>query len=202
MWNELRAHTKTHIHFAHRTFKWTNEAKGKAAVYCVIIGFGTQEVKNKRLFDYEDITGEPNEIKANNINPYLIDAPDDFVESRSKPICPVAPMVRGSISVDGGNLLLSETEKNELARVEPNAVKWIKPYSMGDEFINGIPRFCLWLVDCPPDELRKMPLVMERVAAVRKMRLASKKFQRKNRPTRQHYSPKSGNQKVPIWACP
>ncbi len=176
LWNELRARNKTYIHFAHRTFEWTNEAKGKAAVHCVIIGFGLQEAKTKRLFEYEDIKGESHEIKARNINPYLIDAPNFLVENRKKPICPVPPVIRGSSPVDGGNLLLSKMEKDEFIEREPQASEWIKPYSMGNEFIKGIPRFCLWLKDCPPDKLRKMPLVMERVEAVREMRLASKKI--------------------------
>ena len=176
LWNELRARNKTYIHFAHRTFEWTNEAKGKAAVHCVIIGFGLQEAKTKRLFEYEDIKGESHEIKARNINPYLIDAPNFLVENRKKPICPVPPVIRGSSPVDGGNLLLSKMEKDEFIEREPQASEWIKPYSMGNEFIKGIPRFCLWLKDCPPDKLRKMPLVLARVEAVREMRLASKKI--------------------------
>ena len=176
LWNELRARHKTYIHFAHRTFKWTNEAKGKAAVFCVIIGFGGREAKNKRLFEYENISSEPHEIKAQNINPYLVDAPNYLVENRKKPICPVPPVIRGSSPVDGGNLLLRKMEKDQLIAQEPQASEWIKPYSMGNEFINNIPRFCLWLKDCPPDKLRKMPLVLERVEAVREMRLASKKI--------------------------
>ncbi len=173
LWNELRARNKTHIHFAHRTFKWTNEAKGKAAVYCVIIGFGAQETKTKRLFEYENISGEAHEIKAQNINPYLANAPDVVVESRSKPICSVAPMIFGSMPNDGGNLLLSEAEKCELIKQEPQAKKWIKPFLNAEEFLHNKPRYCLWLVDCPPNELRNMPLVMERVKAVKAHRQSS-----------------------------
>ena len=172
-WGELRARGPAHIHFAHRTFKWTNEARGKAAVHCVIIGFGAHEAKTKRLFSYEEITGEPQEIKAQNINGYLVAAPDVFVESRSDPISPVAPMVFGSMPNDGGNLILNEEEKEELIAAEKSAEKWIRPYSMGNEFIKGIPRFCLWLENCPPQELRKMPRVMERINAVKKSRESS-----------------------------
>ena len=175
LWNELRSRNKIHIHFAHRTFAWTNEARGKAAVHCVIIGFGAQETKTKRLFEYEDIKGEPHEIKARNINPYLVDAPGVLVKSRRKPICPVTPVVRGSSPVDGGNLLLNEEERQELVANEPQAKEWIRPYSMGEEFINGIPRFCLWLKHCPPEKLRKMPQVLKRVEAVREMRSKSAK---------------------------
>ena len=173
LWNELRARNKTRIHFAHRTFKWINEAKGKAAVYCVIIGFGAQETKTKRLFEYEDIKGEPHEIKAQNINPYFVDAPDVVVESRRKPLCQVSPMIFGSMPNDGGNLLLSEEEKHELIEQEPQAEKWIKPFLNAEEFLHNKPRYCLWLVNCPPNELRKMPLIMKRVEAVKAHRKSS-----------------------------
>ena len=165
-----------HIHFAHRTFQWANEAKGKAAVHCVIIGFGLQEVKTKRLFEYEDIKGEPHEIKAQNINPYLMDAADTIIVAARNALCDCPQMINGSKPADGGNLLLNENEKNELIKLQPEAAEWIKPFSSSSEFINGVPRFCLWLKDCPPDKLRKMPLVLERVEAVREMRLASKKI--------------------------
>ncbi len=175
LWNELCIHNKTHIHFAHRTFKWSNEAGGVAAVYCVIIGFGKQEAKIKRLFEYESVTAEPHEIKSKNINSYLVDAPDVFVESRREPICPVAPMVFGSMPNEGGNLLLGETEKQELIEREPKAKRWIRPFLMGREFLHSEPRYCLWLVDCPPNELRSMPLVLNRVVAVKAYRKASKR---------------------------
>lgn len=164
-----------HIHFAHRTFSWTNEAKGKAAVHVVIIGFALHDTPNKTLFVYDDIKGEPHAVAAKNINPYLLDAPNLVVMARSTPVCPVPEMVNGSKPTDGGNLLLNQTEKDDLIRLEAQAEKWIKPFSMGDEFINNIPRYCLWLVDCPPNELRAMPLVLKRVEAVRQMRLASTK---------------------------
>ena len=176
LWNELNARNKTHIHFAHRTFKWTNEAKGKAAVYCVIIGFGAQEAKTKRLFEYEDIKGKPHEVKVQNINPYLVDAADIFVGNRRTPICPVTPMLFGSKPADGGNLLLEETEKQKLLFAEPHAKKWIRSFLNAEEFLHNKPRYCLWLIDCLPDELRKMPLVKKRVDAVRKMREVSKKL--------------------------
>lgn len=162
-----------HIHFAHKTFSWTNEAKGKAAVHVVIIGFALQDTPKKTLFVYDDIKGEPHAVAANNINPYLLDAPNIVVTARNAPIANVPEMVNGSKPTDGGNLLLSQTEKDELIRLEPQAEKYIKPFSMGDEFINNIPRYCLWLVDCPPNELRAMPLVLKRIEAVKQMRLTS-----------------------------
>ncbi len=169
-WSELRSRNKIHIHFAHRTFKWTNEAKGKAAVFCVIIGFGGWEAKVKRLFEYENINAEPYEIKAQNINPYLVNAPDVFVGSRRSPICEVAPMVFGSMPNDSGNLLLSEKEKQELVAKEPNAKKYIRRFLNAEEFLHNKPRYCLWLVNCPPNVLREMPLVCKRVNAVRRHR--------------------------------
>ena len=163
------------IHFAHRTFQWSNEARGKAAVHCVIIGFGLQEVPHKIIFEYADIKGEPHAIPASNINPYLVDAPDVVLENRSMPICNVPNMANGGKPTDGGNLLLSDEDKQALLQAEPQAKKWIRPYLMGDEFINGISRWCLWLKGIAPAELRAMPMVMKRVAAVKAMRLASTK---------------------------
>ena len=163
------------IHFAHRTFAWSNEATGKAAVHCVIIGFGLTETAKKRLFDYEDIQGEPHEISAAKINPYLVDADNTIIAARTNALCDCPKMINGSKPADGGNLSLTESEKNELLKLEPTAAEWIKPYSMGDEFINGIPRFCLWLKHCPPGKLRKMPQVLKRVEAVMEMRGKSTK---------------------------
>lgn len=164
-----------HIHFAHRTFSWSNEARGKAAVHCVIIGFGKQDVAEKTIFEYEDIKGEPHAVKVKNINPYLVDAGNIVLQKMSKPICPVPEIKKGSQPTDGGHLLLDEAEKVELIKNEPMAEKWIRPFIGAEEFINNIKRFCLWLVDCPPNQLRQMPLVMARVSAVKTMRLASSK---------------------------
>ena len=164
-----------HIHFAHRTFKWGNEARGKAAVSCVIIGFGLREAEKKRLFEYDDVEGEPHEIVCANINPYLTDAPNVIISAARKPLSDCPPMTNGSKVADGGNLILEEAEKNELLAAEPAAEKWVKPYWVSENFISGRPRFCLWLKNCPPQELRKMPRVMERVKAVKKVREKSAK---------------------------
>lgn len=162
------------IHFAHRTFQWTSEARGKAAVHCVIIGFGLHDVADKWLFDYDTVQGEPHVVKAANINPYLVDGPDVVVNKRSRPLCQVPEMVNGSKPTDGGNLLLSALDKEQLLAVEPQAAAWIRPFVGSEEFINGVQRWCLWLKDCPPQELRRMPEILQRVEAVRQMRLASK----------------------------
>jgi hypothetical protein len=163
------------IHFAHRTFSWNNEARGKAAVHCVIVGFGLGDVAEKTIFEYENIKGEAHAVKASNINPYLVDAPDVVLTKRRVPLCSAPPMVYGSKPTDGGNLLLSATEKVELIAEEPEAERWIRPFLGAEEFLNGQERFCLWLAQCPPNELRKMPLVRRRVDAVRAMRAASQK---------------------------
>ena len=166
-----------HIHFAHRTFQWSNEARGMAAVHCVIIGFGAFDVEKKTIYEYDDIRGEPHAVTAKNINPYLVDAPNILLESRTHPISAVPEMVNGSKATDGGNLLLSDNDKNELISAEPQAEKWIRPLLGAEEFINGTNRWCLWLVDISPNELRALPLVTKRVERVKEMRLSSKDAQ-------------------------
>lgn len=174
LWENLIKDCGVHIHFAHRTFEWNNEAKGKAHVHCVIIGFANFEADKKRLFDYENIKGEPHEIIAENINPYLIDFENIFVGSRKESICNVPKMVFGSMPNDGGYLLFeTEEEKEEFIKKEPNAEKYIKRFIGSDEYINNIKRYCLWLENISPAELKKMPLVMERVEKVKKHRLNS-----------------------------
>lgn len=174
------------IRFAHRTFQWTNDAPAKAAVHCVIIGFDLEDVKAPRLFEYEDIKGEAHEVAAKNINPYLVDAPTVLFVTRRQPICKVSTMNKGSQPTDGGNLLLTHQQKDELLAKEPQAAQWIKRFMGADEFLNDIERWCLWLKDCPPKALRSLPLVLARVEGVRRMRLASTKAQTKTwaqRPT-------------------
>ncbi|MFZ2631677.1 MAG: DNA methyltransferase [Desulfosalsimonadaceae bacterium] len=164
-----------HINFAHRTFQWNNEASGIAAVHCVIIGFSMMDAAPKYLFEYENIKGDPQVIQAKNINPYLIDAPIVVLKSRRDLICPVSPMLYGSKPADGGNLLLSDEEYKELVHNEPAAALWIKRFLGSDEFLNNTSRYCLWLVDCPPNILNTMLLVKQRVGKVRAMRLDSPK---------------------------
>ncbi|MEY3451696.1 MAG: hypothetical protein RL711_1522 [Bacteroidota bacterium] len=173
LWGLLQNKYGIKIHFAHRTFKWNNEAKGNAAVYCVIVGFANYDTNNKSIFEYEDIKGEAHEIKAKNINAYLIDAKDILVEKKTKPICNVPGIMKGNYYAKSEGLIIEEEDLNYLVTNEPNAKKWIKLLIGADEFINNRKRYCLWLVDCPPDELRKMPLVMERVNRVREDRLKS-----------------------------
>src|SRR5690606_29307572 len=171
LWGQLLNVYGIKIHFAHRTFDWSNEASKNAAVYCVIIGFANFDTDKKTIFDYEDIKGEPHAITAKNINPYLIDARDIFIDRRNKPISNVPQMYKGSQPTDGGNLLFSESEKNDFLKLEPKAKKYIKPFISAHEFIHGENRFCLWLVNAEPSELRQMPHLLKRIESVRQMRL-------------------------------
>ena len=173
LWSYLLAQG-VKIHFAHRTFQWSNEGRGVAAVHCVIIGFGLKESENCRLFDYENIKGEPTEIKATQINPYLVDAPNVLVVNREKPISNIPAMRFGSMPRDGGFLIFTTEEKEAFLAKCPAAEKWLKPYIGAHEFINGEMRWVLWLVDISPAELNKMPDVLECVKQVKAFRLASK----------------------------
>lgn len=157
-----------HIDFAHRTFRWDSEAKIKAHVHCVIVGFSTAPNPAQKML-YTD--GRPQFVQ--NINGYLLDADNIFIASRSKPICDVPEIGIGNKPIDGGNYLFSKADRDAFIQKEPAAEKWFLPWYGAQEFINNKPRFCLWLGNCPPNELRKMPECMKRVEAVRNFRLAS-----------------------------
>ena len=135
LWGWLLAHGM-HIHFAHRTFQWSNEARGMAAVHCVIIGFGAFDVEKKTIYEYEDIKGEPHAVAARNINPYLVDAPNVNISNRRQPISRVPEIVFGNMPNDGGHLLMNDAEKHELLSKEPVAEKFIRPFMSAKEFIN------------------------------------------------------------------
>ena len=172
LWGEL-LRQGMRIHFAHRTFKWSNDAPGKAAVHCVIVGFACGEPQQARLFDYADPAGEAHEIKVARINPYLVDAAEVVLPKRGEPICAVPEMVFGSMPNDGGHLLLTDAEKVEFLQQESAAASWIRPFLGAEEFINGIARWCLWLKDIEPKDLRLLPKVAARIALVKQHRLAS-----------------------------
>ncbi len=161
------------VQFAHRTFNWNNEARGNAAVHCVIIGFGLQDLPNKTIYEYDDIKGEPHAIAANNINPYLVDASNVVLPRRSRPICDVPQIGIGNKPIDGGNYLFTNREKDEFILKEPKSELYFRRWVGAEEFINGNFRWCLWLGDCPPENLRAMPEAMKRVQAVRELRLKS-----------------------------
>jgi len=163
------------LHFAHRTFQWSSEARGKAAVHCVIIGFALHDTEDKRIFDYETPQGEPHEIKAKNINPYLVDAPNIFLPNRTDSVFNAPEITKGSQPTDGGYLLLSDKEKVNLITHEPESKNWIRPFVGAEEFINNKPRWCLWLKEIQPTELKRLPMVLKRVENVKAVRLASPK---------------------------
>ena len=146
-----------HIQFAHRTFAWSNEARGKAAVHCVIVGFGLHDAPGKLIYEYADIRGEPHAVPAANINPYLVDAPDVVLARRSKPICDVPEIGIGNKPIDGGHYLFTTEERDAFIAREPASAKWFRRWLGADEFLNGYERWCLWLGDTPPAELRAMP---------------------------------------------
>lgn len=159
-----------HIDFAHRTFCWDSEAIAKAGVHCVIIGFSIARTQKEKVLFTDN---NPQIVK--NINAYLVDANNVFVESRRKPICNVPEIGIGNQPIDGGFYLFKEEEKDAFIKREPLSEKWFRPWVGADEFINGYFRYCLWLGDCPPNELRKMPECIKRVEAVRDFRLESKR---------------------------
>lgn len=167
------------IHFAHQTFRWSNEGKGIAAVHCVIVGFGYGDVEKPKIYQYDDIDGEPDESNAKQINGYLLNAPCLLMERTNKQISDESPMDYGSKPADGGNLLLSELEKEALVSDEPLAKKYIRPYLGAAEFINNKKRFCLWFDDIDlialNNDLEQMPQVQKRIEGVKAMRLASRK---------------------------
>ncbi len=176
LWQELYHRYKAKIHFAHRTFSWKNEAKGNAAVHCVIIGFGLQDIESKRLFDYIDIKGEPGEKKLKNINPYLAAGNDLIVLKRSQSLCNIPKMSKGSQPTDGGNLLMTDEEKYQYVQQEPAGEKFIRSFISSDEFLNGRNRWCFWMTNIQPNELKQLPLLLRRVEAIKQMRLASPKL--------------------------
>ena len=167
------------IHFAHRTFQWTSQAAGKAAVHCIIVGFRQkpQMPSEKTLYDYPDIKGEPVKHAAANINPYLIDAPDLIIAKSRTQISGEIEMYKGSQPTDGGNLLLLTDEKEALIAAEPLAEQYIRPFVGAEEFINGKTRWCLWFHGVPDvkrnHDLKQMPKVQARIQAVKAMREAS-----------------------------
>ena len=173
LWSWLLAQG-VQLAFAHRTFKWSNEGRGVAAVHCIILGFGLQAPLARRIFDYgEHIAGEGTEWAASHINPYLVDAPDVILPSRVETPPGLPRLIKGSQPTDGGNLILSGDEARALRAAEPAAKKYLKRYVGGDELLNGGERWCLWLKDADPTELRSLPEVMRRVRAVAQFRQGS-----------------------------
>ena len=166
VWKPLYDRFGIHIDFAHRTFRWDSEASIKAHVHCVIVGFSCMENSAVRYLYSADRM-----LIVNNINPYLTDAPDVFIQSRVKPICDVLEMTSGNRPADGGHLIIEGDEYDQFIKDEPNALPYIRRLSGATEFINNKKRYCLWLVGVSPAELRRMPKVMQRVELCKADRL-------------------------------
>ena len=172
VWRNLVEQYGMRIDFAYRTFRWDSEASLKAHVHCVIIGFSSQYVSASSpcvIYDGESV------YPSDNINPYLMDAPTIFVESRKRPLCDVPEITKGNIPVDDGNLIIEANEYEDFVQREPEAKKFIRRYVGAREFIHNLPRYCLWLEGASPRELNLLTLVRERIAKVRAFRLASNK---------------------------
>ncbi|MCX7049419.1 MAG: N-6 DNA methylase [Candidatus Sumerlaeota bacterium] len=188
LWEELFGHGMK-IQFAHRTFAWESESRGKAHVHVVIIGFGAFDTGRKRLYDYKTLEGaSSSDTAANaekegistvtevaNISPYLAAGPDIYLKARSRPICPVPEIVFGNMPNDGGHLLLTPEDREEFLRANPGVAKYLRRFVGAEEFINGKERWCLWLYGENPAEFMKMPGVKKRVDAVAVHRKSSRR---------------------------
>ncbi|HYD23000.1 MAG TPA: type IIL restriction-modification enzyme MmeI, partial [Flavipsychrobacter sp.] len=168
LWKELFANYGVKIHFAYRTFKWNNEARGNAAVHVIIVGFANFDVNEKLIFD--NTTADSEKIRTDNINPYLVAGKDNWIPLRKKPICSAPEMSYGSMANDGGNLILSDEEKKELISKDPTAEKFIKKFLGSYEFINKIDRWCIWLKDVSPDKYSSVKGILNRISLVREYR--------------------------------
>ena len=170
LWSELINKHNIKINFAHQTFKWSNEARGKAAVYCVIVGFALTDREIKSIYQYATVTGKPIETSAKQINAYLVDSNNIFIQSRTNPLSSVPSMNFGNMPADGGELLFTEEERKIFLQKEPDAGKYFRRFISAYEYLNNRERWCLWLVDIKPDELKKLKYVYEHVKNVKKIR--------------------------------
>jgi hypothetical protein len=173
LWGLLFQRYHLKIQFAHRTFGWISEAKGKAHVHVVIVGFGLRNPRVKRLYDYADGSDEATVIEVENISPYLTPGPDTFVTKQRKPLGPVPEMGCGCKPSDGGHLLLDLVRRDQLLEAHPEARDLLRRFVGSDDLINGHERWCLWLIDANWHDWTRLAKVCERVAAVREFRLKS-----------------------------
>ena len=172
IWKPMFEKFGIHFNFAYRTFRWDSEATLKAHVHCVIIGFSTCDTQKDKVIYLDDSRN----IVAENINGYLLDSPDVFIDNRKKPLCDVPEMLKGNSPVDGGNLIVEADDYENFILREPQATKFIHRYVGAREFLHNLPRYCLWLEGVSPNELSNMPLVKERISKTRDFRLASTKI--------------------------
>lgn len=173
LWSELFNKYHVKIHFAHKTFRWDNEARGIAGVYVIIIGFASFDTNDKKIFEYDAVNGDAHEIKVSNINPYLVESNDFIISKRNSSISNVPEISFGSMPNDNGHLLFTDIEKKQFLEKEEGATPYIKPLLSAKEFLHNKRRWCLWLVDTEPSELKKLPEVMKRIQLVKEYRMKS-----------------------------
>jgi hypothetical protein len=180
LWSRLYGDFGLKIHFAHTTFAWQSEAKGAAHVHVVVIGFGPSEVNNRTLFIYPDVRNDPQPVSASNINPYLADAPNVILSTRTSPLCPVLPINYGSMMIDKDRqagsdqgLIIDDAERKALLKESSELKPYIRKIYGGEEYINGTFRWCLWLVDASPQLLRSCERLRKRIEGVKNFRLRS-----------------------------
>jgi hypothetical protein len=173
IWKELFVKHNLKINFAHRTFKWDNDARGNAAVYCVIICFSKYDWGSKHIYDYQDVSSQPEQIKVSKINHYLIEGSETFIERLNRPLCNVPEMNFGNMPADGGQFLFNDEEKETFIALEPDSSIYFKPIISAHEFLHNKKRWCLWLKNINPNELDKLENVKSRVENVLNIRLKS-----------------------------
>jgi hypothetical protein len=172
LWNAMQKR-HSHINFAYRSFPWKSEAKGKANVHVVIIGFCSAPTNAKMLYEYDESKNQTDSISASNISPFLVDGPNVFITNRTKPLSNAPEMRFGNQPIDGGFFIFSEEEKDEILKDYPAAEIWLRLFIGAEEFINNKKRWCLWLKGAKPDELRSIPPIMERIQNVAEFRRKS-----------------------------
>ena len=182
LWNDLFQKHHVKIHFAHRTFAWESEARGKAHVHVVIIGFANFDIPVKRIYDYDTEPATVTTVK--NISPYLVEGSDTALPIRRESICNIPPIVNGNKPADGGFLVIEDEEKQHFLDENPAAEPYLRKFIGSEEFINGIERWVLWLVDAPPNVILENPGIRSRVYAVREFRLKSRKESTRRRADR------------------
>ena len=183
LWNEMFRRYGVHIQFAHRTFGWTSEARGKASVYVIIVGFGKTQLPKKQLFTYDTINSDPHVTEVKSISPYLVEGGEFALTKRTTPLCNVPEMMFGSQPLDGGYLTFSGDEYQEIVQQFPEAKLLLRQYLGSDELINNIERWILWLKNISPELIRKFPPIQDRISQVRDFRLGKIKARKRNKMT-------------------
>jgi hypothetical protein len=184
LWGALFQKYRIKIHFAHRTFAWESEARGKAHVHVVIIGFAAYDQPSKRIYDHDGESDNVTVINVSNISPYLIEGSDVVLPIRRETVCNVPEIINGNKPAYGGHLIIEAEDRKEFVRLNPSAAKYVRPFLSAEQYLNGVERWVLWLVNAPPNILRENPGVRQRIEAVRDFRLKSKKESTRRRAER------------------